>query len=159
MSLPVRVYDITDILTADELAAIRKHVAPDSTALQNLALRAAAALFDGGREFVAQAGELLYGERQPTDFVNPFDRQVQLLTVFTLSRQWSQLSVHCYWSILIGMSPHDVAMALLLASLQAGIGEYVSALSVMAKVMYMLKEMAPTEPTPEDVLAQLQRNF
>jgi hypothetical protein len=153
------VFDSTDILTKDELAAIKKNYDKDDTALQTLALRAAAALFYDGRDFVAQVGKLLYGQQTPTDFIDPIDREVQLLTIFTLTRQWPQLAVHCYWSLLVGLKPKDVAMTLLLASLQSGIGEYVSALSVMTKVMQLLKQLAPTEPTPEDVLGELQKAF
>ncbi len=153
------VFDSTDILTTDEIAAIRKNYAQDDSALQDLSLRAAASLFAGGQKFVTSVGELLYGQRDPTDFIDPIDREVQLLTIFTLTRQWPQLAVHCYWSLLVGLEPSDVATTLLLASLQSGIGEYVSALSTMTKVMQLLKQLAPTEPTPEDVLGELQKAF
>ena len=156
---PPHVFDSTDILTADEIAAIQKNYNQDDTALQNLSLRAAATLFADGQGFVTSVGQLLYGQRDPTDFIDPMDREVQLLTIFTLTRQWPQLAVHCYWSLLIGLTPRDVAMTLLLASLQSGIGEYVSALSTMTKVMQLLKQLAPTEPTPEDVLGELQKAF
>jgi hypothetical protein len=155
----IRVFDSTDILTRDELAAVRKKYLEDDTALVNLSLRATAVFFDGGRDFVSQVGALLYGAGAQPEFIDPIDREVQLLTLFTVTRQWPQLAVHCYWSLLLDMTPDDVAMTLLLASLQTGIGEYVSALSVMTKVMYLLKSLAPTEPTPEDVLSQLEKAF
>jgi len=153
------VFDSTDILTPDELKAIRKAYANDDTALQNLSLRAAATLFADGQGFVTSVGELLYGQRDPTDFIDPIDREVQILTILTLTRQWPQLAVHCYWSLLVKMEPGDVASTLLLASMQSGIGEYVSAMSTMTKVMQLLKRLAPTEPTPEDVLGELQKAF
>jgi hypothetical protein len=156
---PPRVFDSTRILTKDELDAIKKKYTKDDTALQNLSLRAAASLFLEGQPFVTSVGELLYGQRDPTTFIDPIDREVQLLTIFTLTRQWPQLAVHCYWSLLVGLEPKDVATTLLVASLQGGIGEYVSALTTMTKVMQILKDLAPTEPTPEDVLGVLQKAF
>lgn len=152
-------FDSTNILTPDELSALRRRADRDETALQKLALRASAALFSGGREFVTSVGDLLYGQRERTDFIDPIDREVQLLTLFTISRQWSQLAIHCYWALLVRLSPDDVARTLLLASLNAGIDEYVTALGVMTKVMHILKRLAPSEPTPEDVLGELQRAF
>ncbi len=159
MSTRNRVHDSTDLLTLDELTAIRKNYYRDDTALQNLALRAAASVFADGRAFVMAIGDLLYGQAQPTDFIEPLDREVQLLAIFTISRQPFELAVHCYWSILIGMSPHDVAGALFVASMSGGISAYVAALGVFTKVMQMLKKLAPTEPTPEDVLGALERAF
>ena len=155
----LRVFDSTDILTKEELKAIRKNYGDDDSALQNLSLRAAASLFADGQRFVTSVGEQLYGQRDPTDFIDPIDREVQLLTILTLTRQWPQLAVHCYWSLLVELTPHDIATTLLLASLQAGIGEYVSAMSTMTKVMQLLKQLAPTEPTPEDVLGELEKAF
>jgi hypothetical protein len=155
----VRVFDSTDILTRDELTAIRKNYKQDETALQNLALRATASLYSEGRAFVTSVGDLLYGQQQPTTFVDPIDREIQLLTLFTITRQWSQLAVHCYWSLLLEMTPDDLARTLFLASMSAGISEYVSALGTMTKTMQMLKRLAPTEPTPEDVLSELEKAF
>lgn len=152
-------FDSTQILTKLEIAAIRKRFDNNETALNNLAIRGAAALFSDGRELVTRVGDLLYGQREVSDFIEPIDREVQLLTLFTISREWPQLAIHCYWALLVRLSPHDIATTLLLASLNAGIDEYVSALGVMTKVMYILKKLAPTEPSPEDVLGELQKAF
>ncbi len=147
--------DSTDILMDDEIVALRKRYKEDPTALQNLVLHATAALFGGGREFVTKVGDLLYGQREPSDFIDPIDREVQLLTLLTISREWRELAIHCYWSILVGLHPCDIAQTLLLASMGAGIDEYVTGMSVMTKVMQLLKKLAPTQPTPEEVVAQL----
>lgn len=152
-------FDSTEILTDDEINSLQKKYRADPTALQNLALRSTAALFTGGREFVTKIGDLLYGQREPTDFVDPIDREVQLLALFTISREWSQLAVHCYWSILLGLHPRDIAQTLLLASTGAGIDEYVSSLGVMTAVLHLLKKLAPMEPTPEEVVAALVQAF
>ncbi len=152
-------FDSTDILMQDEIFALRKKYLVDPTALQNLALRATAALFSGGRQFVTEVGDALYGQRAPTAFIDPVDREIQLLTLFTISREWSQLAIHCYWSILVGMTPFDIAQTLLLASMGAGIDEYVAALGVMTKVMTLLKRLAPTEPSPEEVVSELTKAF
>jgi hypothetical protein len=152
-------FDSTKILNDDELQALRKRYDEDEVSPQRLALQATAALFPPGRDFVTSVSDVIYGIREPSNFIAPVDREIQLLTLFTISGQSFQLAVHCYWAILIGLSPHDVATTLLLASVTAGIDEYVSAIGVMTKVMHILKNLAPTEPTPEDVLGELQRAF
>jgi hypothetical protein len=151
--------DSTEILNDDELEALRRRYREDPTALQNLALHATGALYARGRRYVAEVGDLLYGHREPTRFVEPIDREVQLLTLFAIDREPAQLAIHCYWSLLVGLLPEDIAETLLLASLRAGIDEYVSALGVMTKTLHILKGLAPTEPTPEEVVGELLKAF
>lgn len=151
-------HDSTDILLDDEIAALQRQNTGEA-ALEAIALRGAAALFRSGRGFVVSVGDLLYTPPHHPDGIEPIDREVQLLTMLTISREWSQLAIHCYWAILVGLHPRDVASTLMLACMWAGIDEYVTALSVFTKVLHILKQLAPTDPLPEDVLAALQKAF
>ena len=152
-------HDSTDILSRNEIAALRKSYHDDPTALQNLALKSTAALFGGARELVTTIGDLVYGQREPTDFIDAKDREVQILTLLVISRQWRELAIHCYWAILVGLHPHDIAQTLLLACTGAGIDELVGGLGVMTRVMHVLKQLAPTEPGPEEVVGVLIQQF
>jgi hypothetical protein len=150
--------DCTDILTDDEIQILKKHNAGPLT-MEALALRGASTLYARGREFVSSVRDLLYSPIGADGAINPIDREVQILTMLTISREWRELAIHCYWALLVDLHPRDVAQTLLLASMWAGIDEYVTSLGVFTKVMQILKELAPAEPTPEDVLARLLREF
>lgn len=151
-------HDATDILDRCEIDALRRtYNQADESAIQAYATKAAAALFVEGREFVMAVRGLLYDPQ--IRGIEAIDREIQLLTIFTICGERAQLAVHIYWALMCGLAPNDIATTILLASLRAGIDEYVAALATMKRVFDLLKKLASLEPRPEDVIVSIQQAF
>lgn len=141
--------DVTEILTAEELEALRADY--DPKLLSDVATKALVDKFPASGLWVNTIQKILF--KDPENGGKPLldlggrERELCLITLMSAQHLGLELGIHVYWGMMEGLEPGQIAALMTLVGVYAGLSRFEAALSVMTKTMKALDGAAESGET------------
>jgi alkylhydroperoxidase/carboxymuconolactone decarboxylase family protein YurZ len=87
------------------------------------------------------------------------DRERCLIALLVSQGETLTLALHIYLALMLEVSPAEIGHIIFLTGVYSGASRYADALLVAGDTLQLLENLAPSTPTPADVVKQIQTRF
>ena len=87
------------------------------------------------------------------------DRERCLIALLVSQGETLTLALHIYLALMLEISPAEIGHIIFLTGVYSGASRYADALLVAGDTLQLLEGLAPTSPTPETVVKNIQALF
>ncbi len=139
---------VGNILSARDIKQLTRNYDKNPSAIADLSLDMFNTLYPGGSTIFTAINERFYPThgQEPATILNRQDVERCVITMLAAEKSGPFLAIHCYWGIVVGLLPDDIAETLLLVGTYQGVDSYTQGLRVLAETLMFLKEHVHEDP-------------
>jgi len=130
--------DVSDILSDDALARLRRMYNRDPNQVAEASLRTIRGMYSESGDLLKEMMSEFY--TRPS-FARDREQIVIALLAARMGNRRMYLALHFYWGLMVGLSPEEIAHRLLFVSFYSGIDTLTSSLETLSVVLTQLKNL------------------